>query len=191
MTLLTMQAQIELLKSWAPLILKKGEEASPLDLKMILFLRASLAPYERDPRIFFQLLRADRACEKHCTTLLYLTPEEALEVVSSIGGTLDPLSWYGVHEWELSLEVLENWTLQVNDAVTNSLRDVRPAEILRAFLELEKFKGREYVNTFFLDEKSLWRKWLDSDDRTLLASFIENNRLHLPTVEQDSNVSTQ
>lgn len=171
MNALGFQAQVELLKNWAPDVLGQGENARHEDLYEVIRLRTQLEALS-DPALFLVLLRIDKACEKDCATLLYLPKEQAERAAAAAGGNLNPLSWYGVHAWDLSLEVLEHWAWQINDAVTNPLKDAHQAEVLRAFLEMEKFHGREYINTFFIDERGSWRKWIDSDDRTELARYI-------------------
>ena len=88
---------------------------------------------------------------------------------------MNPLSWYGVHEWSL-IEVLPSWVQQINDSVTSPISDAHPAEVARAFEDLQTLKGREYVNTFFIDKHGGWRSWLDSDDRIWLSQHLENAR---------------
>lgn len=174
-------ATIELLNSWAPKVLAMGAKADPRELRDIIALRIKVEEkviednLREKPALFFALLRADRACAPLCSTLLYLSADDAREVAGRAGGSLNPLSWYGIHEWDLC-GVLPAWVQQINESVTSPIADSHPAEVARAFEALRVARGREYVNTFFVDPQGLWREWIDSDDRIWLSKHVENLR---------------
>lgn len=164
------------LEFWAPTILAQGPKASKDDLKEIIRLRAiidrEVPVYAEagDSAPFFAMLRADRACVPVSATLLYLSKEEADEVVQAQCLPPNPLSWYGIHHWE-STETLP-WWLKQAEAKSICLT---PAEALQAMLSLWAEKGREWGNEAFVDADGSYRKSLGEDTlATLLDRALKN-----------------
>jgi len=174
-------ADIQLLESWAPDILRQGQAADPADLREIITLRArteeSVAAFLDDQKgdPFFALLRADGVCAPLCHNLLYLPEDQALAAAAAVGGFLNPLSWYGVHAWEMTREAVYPWTDQFNQKVAY-FNEVHPAEVLQAFEDLHTLRGEEYVQQEFYRPSGAWRPEIDPTNRSWMSTQIEVNR---------------
>ena len=180
------QADIEIIRSWAPQILAQGAKADPSDLKEIIRIRSRLdatimADLESQGAPFFLLMEADKVCSQMSHTLLYLPTEDAEEAAAEAGGQLNSLVWYGIHNWAMTRQVLDHWTQVFNrDSNLTDLVDIHRAEVARAFQVFETLKGREYLNRAFFTDQGQWEKDLSWDDWERLASIIEDIRRETP-----------
>jgi len=180
-----MHADIEVIRSWAPLVLAQGANADPTDLREVIRIRARLDAtlsndLENNGAPFFLLMGADRTCTALAWALLYLPQVEAEAAAAKVGGQLNSLSWYGIHNWTLTQEVLDHWTWMINDSVTNEMKSIHRAEVSRAFSRYEADKGRDYINEFFFGNDGKWRKWIDSEDSEALTCIVEEFRKETP-----------
>ena len=159
-------ASLELLRSWAPGVLRQGAEASQQDLHEIIKLRTRLDSRSRQdhPALFFQLLRVDMFCEPHCATLLYLDSEEVRQEC----GSPNPLAWHGVHDWSMVREVVDQWASQMGSW--------HQAEVVRAFCSVRSIRGGEFVNNSFLDETGAWVADLGIDAVREIKDFLTHVR---------------
>jgi hypothetical protein len=176
--LLQTMADLTLLASWAPSILSQGEDASLSDLGEIITLRARVdrdVPAflgQENPVPFQKMLDADRACAPMARTLLWLPEDQALNAAERAGSWLNPLSWYGVHAWDMTTNGLDYWTAQV----ASFLPGVHQAEVMEAYENLQETMGPSYTDRWFFTERGGWKGRLDSDDRGWLTYFVRENR---------------
>ena len=167
------QQDLELLRSWAPLVLSAGPEASRSDLAGVIEIRARLGSQmlalveEGNVEAFIATLTVDPLCAEHCHNLLYLTREEAQAAAEAGGGTLNPVSWYGVHEWAVYPH-LEHWSTQVS-------LDHHPSEILHALIDLLSDE-RDYVYENFYNSQGQWLSALNEPEVEVLTQLILENR---------------
>jgi hypothetical protein len=174
------QADIELIRSWAPLILKQGPDAELSDLKEVIRIRARLDAtisndLENNGAPFFLLMAADRVCAQLAHTLLYLPLEDAQEAAAEVGGHVNSLVWYGIHTWSMTLDVLDHWVDAINVSA-NDLEDVHRAEVSRAYASYEAYKGRDYINEAFFRDHGQWLASLNLADLEGLAQIIKRHR---------------
>ena len=172
---LTLITQLE---SWAPEVLRQGSSADPDDLREILRLRAQVdrdVPEHLDQEqaaTFFAMLRADRACSPLSSTLLYLSRGEAEAAVAEIDLTLNSMSWYGIHLWEVT-EQLARWSYQLQ---LESGQVVHPAEAMRALEQLRVDQGREWVNEGLVQQDGFFRTELSPEVLSHMLLYIQQDR---------------
>mgnify|MGYP003640436954 CR=1 FL=1 len=168
--------RITQLEIWGATILRQGARASPEDLLEVLSLRALV---DRDVPVFlaeeqaapfFAMIRADRACAPFCATLLYLSSEDVKAHLPE-GTSLNPMSWFGVHLWEVT-EQLQGWVGQLQgEGVTAHV-----AEILQALLSLWDTEDRDWSNIAFVSDGGDYRETLAEEPLRRLCTRLQESR---------------
>jgi len=157
------------LQFWAPGVLEQGKEASREDLMKVFKLRISMV--DRVAKVleeglgsepFLLLIRADKVCAPHCAALLNLPLSEIEE--ASGDTPLDPYSWYGIHKWDFTRDVLPKWVSQLRELAGIEATE---AEVLDAFFRIADDKASSPDGSPLMglsEDGSFWKETLDPGD---------------------------